>query len=120
MAKPRDSHRRQALESQDAQYRALTAELAAIGYILQGSITKRWMACGKLACRCTNDPDARHGPYYAWTFKRRGKTVCLYLSPDQAARCEQWIENNRRLQQIIRRLRAISQRIARLHQIPSK
>jgi hypothetical protein len=115
-----DGRRQQALENQDAKYRALTAELATVGYVLQGSITKRWMACGKSTCRCTDDPSARHGPYYAWTYKRGGKTVCIYLSPDQAATCEQWIKNNRRLQQIICRLRIISRRVAQLHQIPSK
>ena len=120
MATGSDRRRKQALETQDAKYRALTTELATLGYVLQGSITKRWMACGKSACRCTDDPNARHGPYYAWTYKRGGKTVCVYLSPDQAATCEQWIKNNRRLQQVIRRLRAISRRVAQLHQIPSK
>jgi hypothetical protein len=112
--------RKQALEGQHEQYRALAADLATIGYVLQGSITKRWMACGKAACRCTDDPDARHGPYHAWTYKRGGKTVCVYLSPDQAAVCGQWIKNNRRLEHIIGRLRAISRRVAHLQEIPTK
>ena len=115
-----DARRRRALERQDEQYRALAAELAAIGYVLQGSITKRWMACGKVACRCTDDPQARHGPYHAWTYKRGGKTVCLYLSAEQAAVCTEWIKNNRRLERIVARLRVLSRRIAQLRQIPTK
>lgn len=112
--------RKRALQGQHEQYRALAAELATIDYVLQGSITKRWMACGKTACRCTDDRDARHGPYHAWTYKRGGKTVCVYLSPEQAAVCGLWIKNNRRLEHIIGRLRAISRRVAQLQEIPTK
>jgi hypothetical protein len=114
------ARRPRALEGQHEQYGALAAELATIGYILQGSITTRWMACGKVACRCTDDPDARHGPYHAWTYKRGGKTVCVYLTAEQASVCGQWIKNNRRLEHIIGRLRAISRRVAQLQEIPTK
>jgi hypothetical protein len=114
-----DRHR-QSLERLEKQYRALTSELAAMGYVLQGSITKRWMSCGKAACRCTDDPEARHGPYYAWTYKRGGKTVCTYLSAEHAAVGAQWIANSRRLERIVRRMRAISRRLAQLEGIPAK
>ena len=40
--------------------------------------------CGKSICRCREDPDARHGPYYQWSGKRKGKTVSAYLSDAQA------------------------------------
>jgi len=112
--------RRRALERQLERYRALAAELPTIGYVLQGSITRRWMTCGKSACPCTDDPAARHGPYYAWTWKRGGKTVCVYLSAEQAAICAQWIKNNRRLEHIVAKLRAISRRVAQLEKIPTK
>ncbi|MFN8627394.1 MAG: DUF6788 family protein [Candidatus Binatia bacterium] len=115
-----DRRRTRTLESQHEQYRALAAELATIDYVLQGSIAKRWMTCGKVACRCTDDPDARHGPYSAWTYKRGGKTVCVYLNADQATVCGQWIKNNRRLEHIIGRLRTISRRVAHLQGIPTK
>ena len=112
--------RRRSLDLLDEQYRGLAADLATMGYILQGSLTKRWMYCGKAACRCTDDPDARHGPYYAWTYKRVGRTVCVYLNDEQAAVCAEWIANNRRLERIVRKMRAISGRIARLKEIPAK
>lgn len=112
--------RRLARERQAEQYRAIATELAAIGYVLQGSITKRWMTCGRASCGCLDDPEARHGPYYSWTYKRGGKTVSVYLSPEQARLCADWIKNNRRLERIVHRLRALSRRIAQLEQIPTK
>lgn len=109
-----------AVERQAQQYRALVNELSTIGYVLQGSITKRWMTCGRALCGCSDDSHARHGPYYSWTYKRGGKTVCVYLSAEQAALCAEWIKNNRRLDRILRQLRAVSRRIARLQGIPTK
>ena len=118
MVTQREQRRRQSLQRHDEQYRATTAELAEVGYVLQGSITKRWMPCGQKACRCTTDTGARHGPYYMWTAKRSGKTKSVYLSAEQAAVCAEWIENNRRLERLVATLRRISRRIAKLEQIP--
>jgi len=115
-----DERRRQALEREHQQHRKTAEELATLGYVLQGSIARRWMTCGKAACPCTDDPTARHGPYYTWTFKRGGKTVCVYLTADQATLCSQWINNNRRLERLVAKLRAVTRRIAQLQQIPSK
>jgi Family of unknown function (DUF6788) len=120
MAGQNEEHRQRSLDRLDEQYRTLTAELATMGYILQGSLTKRWMSCGKTACRCTDDPNARHGPYHAWTYKRAGKTVCIYLSGQPAALCAEWIANNRRFERIVRKIRAISRRAAQLREIPAK
>jgi hypothetical protein len=120
MSGQKEERQRRSLDRLDEQYRALTSELATIGYVLQGSITKRWMTCGKAACRCTNDPEARHGPYHAWTYKRGGKTACTYLNAKQAAICADWIANNRRLERIARRMRAISRRVTQLEGIPAK
>jgi len=115
-----EQRRQRALDRLDEQYRALAAELATTGFVLQGSLATRWMTCGKPACRCADDPDARHGPYHAWTYKRDAKTVCIYLSPEQAKLCSQWIKNNRRLERIVRQMRTISRRAAKLNDIPSK
>ena len=51
------------------QYDALKAELQTLGFLCQGSLQTRRVACGKTTCRCHHDPDARHGPYHYWTRK---------------------------------------------------
>ena len=58
----------------------LKAKLQAVGFIGQGSVQTRRIACGSPTCRCHHDPDARHGPYHYWTRKARGKTVGLKLT----------------------------------------
>ena len=100
------------------QREALLRELTALGFVLQGTVSERMLACGTVACRCTTDPAARHGPYLQWTLKRRGKTVGVYLSPEQAQVCREWIGNNRRLEAVVKKLRGLSMRAARLQTIP--
>ena len=64
-------------------YDALKAELQSLGFLFQGSLQTRRIACGKTTCRCYHDPDARHGPYHYWTRKDRGKTVGMRLTEDE-------------------------------------
>ena len=77
------------------QYDALKAELQTLGFLCQGSLQTRRVACGKTTCRCHHDPDARHGPYHYWTRKARGKTVGTHLTEDEIVLYREWIENNR-------------------------
>jgi hypothetical protein len=114
-----DNRRHRLLAQLHRDYEQLRSELDQIGYILQGSLTARRIPCGKAACACTTDIAARHGPYFQWSRKRAGRTVSTYLTPEQAALCQQWIKNNRRLEHIVSRMRKLSVRLARLHEIPT-
>ena len=53
------------------------------------------------------DPPEPHGPYYQWTRKVAAKTVGRWLSPEQAADYERFVENHRRLKELLGRLEAI-------------
>ncbi len=96
----------------------MRAELAEIGCILQGSVTERRIPCGKVACACTTDVGAWHGPYIQWSRRKDGRTVSTYLTPEQASLCREWIDNNRKLEEIIAKMRNLSFRLARLYEIP--
>jgi hypothetical protein len=39
------------------------------------------MKCGQPTCACHRDASQRHGPYFEWTYKVKGKTVNVKLSP---------------------------------------
>jgi len=83
------------------------AAIAASGEVLPGSITTRRTHCGRPGCRCMADPPEPHGPYYQWTRKVAAKTVGRWLSPEQAADYERFVENHRRLKELLARLEAI-------------
>jgi hypothetical protein len=52
----------------------------------RGSLTTRLMKCGRSACACQRDPDARHGPYIEWSRVVGGRRSSRYLTPEQAER----------------------------------
>lgn len=102
------------LKRYEQQYERLKRRVASLGYVVQGSITKRNMVCGNSACRCHTDPRYRHGPYFQLSWKEAGKTTSVYLSEQQVLLCEEWIANNKELEEIIRQMRNISREVARL------
>jgi len=96
--------------SHQAQAREIAAELAAIaatGMVLPGSITQRRTRCGRRNCACHADPPRLHGPYWQWTRKIAAKTICRWLSPEQSRDYTTWIDNDRRLRELLTRLEAL-------------
>jgi hypothetical protein len=90
--------------------RRIATELAAIarsGLVLPGSITERRTRCGRSNCGCHADPPRRHGPYFQWTRKLANKTVGRYLSAEQRDDYQIWVDNDRRLRELLGRLEAL-------------
>jgi hypothetical protein len=90
--------------------RAIATELAKIarsGKVLPGSIGERLMRCGHSGCACHADPPRLHGPYWQWTRKIKKKTVGSYLNKEQAEDYRLWVENDRRMRELVSRLEAI-------------
>lgn len=112
------ARRQSTLDRLSKEYARVRAALAQLGYILQGSVNERRIPCGKARCACTTDAQARHGPYIQWSRKQAGRTVSTYLTPEQAALCRQWIDNHRKLDAIIARMRTLSRRVARVYDLP--
>jgi hypothetical protein len=97
---------------QKAEARQIADELAAIagtGKVLAGTITERRTHCGKPGCRCMADPPQPHGPYYQWTRKVRAKTVGRWISAEQHDDYQAWIDNHRRIRQLLTRLEALGE-----------
>jgi hypothetical protein len=96
--------------SHQAEAAKIAAELAAIaatGMILPGSNTERRTRCGHPRCACHADPPRLHGPYWQWTRKIAARTICRWLSPDQHHDYQPWIDNDRRLRDLLARLEAL-------------
>lgn len=86
----------------------ITAELAALGPCLPGSVVVRTGRCGKPACSCHDDPPRLHGPFRSWTRKIAGKTATRLLSADQLAAYQPLFDNHRRLKALVRELEELS------------
>jgi hypothetical protein len=84
--------------------REITAEMARIGYCLPGSLVEQMRTCSTPGCRCHGDPALLHGPYRLWTRKVAGKTVTKVLTAKQYERYRAWIDNARRLHELVSEL----------------
>ena len=83
-------------------YAQLLEELARPGWFCQGTVV-----CRPLRRKVRGRWVAK-GPYYLWTGKHRGKTVCHALSPAQYAVAKAAIEANRHRMAILARLQALT------------
>lgn len=104
----------QQLATYQRRYRELAAQLADIGYIAAGSITRRHTRCGNTGCRCHGDPPKMHGPYWQWTAKIDGKTITRRLSKTEAELYQRWIANDRQLRAIITQMREVAAKATEL------
>ena len=86
----------------------LTAQIAALGFVLPGTVASRYTRCGKPGCRCTATPPALHGPYLTWTRKVAGKTVTRRLTEDQYQAYRPWFDASRTLRALLTELEALS------------
>ena len=58
----------------------IKAQLAGLGPVLPGSLSKQWNVCGSPGCRC-KDPKhpRRHGPYYQLSYTLRGNSSTVFV-----------------------------------------
>jgi hypothetical protein len=107
---PRDDQPPKTLMECRQRHVDLTRRLARIGFVWPGTVQRQMLTCGKPQCACHKDPEARHGPYYYWTSKKKGKTVSKKLTREEAEILESWINNRRSVDDTLKRMMKVSQR----------
>ncbi len=83
-------------------YRQLRTKLGQTPWICQGTVVCRPIR------RFVQGRKVQRGPYYLWTTKVRGQTVCLALSQAQYQLLAQAIENNRQVQKILEHMQTLT------------
>ena len=83
-------------------YQPLQAQLAQCSWICQGTLVRRplW--------RRVQGQRVKKGPYYLWTSKVKGRTVCLALSQPQYRLLAQAIKNYRQVRRTLERMQALT------------
>jgi hypothetical protein len=102
------------LADYERRYRQLAAQLAKVGFISSGTVTRRYTRCGTAGCKCHDDPPQPHGPYYQWTAKVDGKTVTRRLTAQEATLYKEWIANDRRMRKLIQQMRQVATKAGEL------
>ena len=109
MARAKDSNQ---LAEHERRYRELAGQLADIGLIYSGSITRRYTRCGTPGCKCHADPPELHGPYYQSTARTARPSHGASTPPRPSSR--EWIDNDRQLRRILQQIREVAAKTAEL------
>jgi hypothetical protein len=109
MSTPRQFQQTANLVRYSRRFRKLKREFQQLEYFCQGTLLKRMMKCGKAQCACRHDPARRHGPYFEWTYKAKGKTVNVKLTPEATPMYRAASQQYRKLKSLLNRLQRLSQ-----------
>jgi hypothetical protein len=83
-------------------YQAWAAQLGRVGWICQGTVVRRCLR------RRIQGRWVAKGPYYMWTCKAAGKTICHALSREQYCVLKKVIAANRQIQKAIARMHELT------------
>ncbi len=78
-------------------------QIESIDYACSGTLLRRMKLCGKASCRCSRDPQQRHGPYYEWNRLLKGRLVHRVVLPQEVRFLRRAIANYRKVQRLLRR-----------------
>ena len=86
----------------------MALRLAKLDLIAQGTITER-----TISKKDPRNPASTRtiGPYYQWTFKRKGKTVTVNLAASQVKPFQRAIDNNQKVENLLTKMRELSRQI---------
>jgi len=101
------------LDRYSRRFRDLKQEFQQLEYFCKGTLLKRMMKCGKAQCACRQDPAKRHGPYFEWTYKAKGKTINVKLAPEVMPMFRAASQQYRKLKSLLNRLERLSQTVLR-------
>lgn len=92
----------------------LLEQMASLGDMRRGSLTERYIPCGKSGCRCTKRGNRGHGPQYSYTRKVNRKTSTEYISAERAEVVRGQIENRKEFAKLCQEFLEVNEEICDL------
>lgn len=78
-------------------------QLADLGDLRPGSLSKQYNVCGKPGCRCKASPPEKHGPYYQVSYTRKGRSGSKFIRGEQVTRVREQLKNYTKLRELVDR-----------------
>ena len=79
----------------------IRSQIDSFDLVCSGTLLERTKTCGKPNCRCATDPEAWHGPYHEWSWREGGRLVHKIVTPQQAQRLREAIDNYREIRALL-------------------
>jgi hypothetical protein len=101
------------MQSLEERIQRIKTELASLGDMRPGSLSRQYNVCGKAGCRC-KDPQnpQRHGPYYQLSWVHRGKSTTQFIRRPFLPKVRAEIASYNRFRKLIDQWVNLSLRIA--------
>jgi hypothetical protein len=89
-------------------------QISGLGDMRAGSITTTGGLCGNLNCRCHEEGDLGHGPFYRLTRKVKGKTVTeTFSTPAALRKAQQEVAEFHRFRELSQSLLEVNEKVCR-------
>lgn len=88
-------------ESLQKRIQMIKRQIAELGDLRPGALSKQYNICGTPNCRCKADPPVKHGPYYQISFTRHGKSSSQFVREEDLIEVLQQLENYRLLRDLV-------------------
>ena len=80
---------------------AIKRELAGLGPVRPGSISRQYNVCGNPTCRCKADPSQRHGPYYQLSYTHQRRSSSEFVREQDLRDVQRQVHNYARLRALV-------------------
>lgn len=80
----------------------------------RGSLAKRFIACRKGMCHCTDPESKGHGPKYSLTYKVKGKTTTEYIPSEEVKQVSQQLVEHKKFLQLCQEFVSVNEEICEL------
>jgi Family of unknown function (DUF6788) len=80
---------------------AIKAELARLGSLRPGHLSRQYNVCGNPRCRCKADPPRKHGPYYQLSYTWQGRSRTEFVRREDLPTVRQQVRNYQRLRALV-------------------
>ena len=85
----------------ERQIEKLKRELAGLGQLRPGSLSRQYTVCGHPGCRCTATPPQKHGPYYQLSFTRKGRSSSKFVRKEDLPAIRKQLKNYERMKSLV-------------------
>ena len=87
--------------SLETRIRKVQQEIAALGELRPGNLSRQYNVCGNPDCRCKATPPKKHGPYYQISFTWHGKSRTQFVRKEDLPEVRKQLQNYKRLRELV-------------------
>ena len=91
------------IQSLEKRVETIKRELAQLGDLRPGSLSKQYNVCGNPTCKCKASPPKKHGPYYQLSSTRKGKSRSKFVRKEEVAAVRAQLKNYAKLRKLTER-----------------